>query len=309
MITIVLYYHKLCYGKVKIGAGAMKKFINFTIAAAVAALAAFNAESFVRYEDKNPRKIREIRITGFLDYAPFGYVDHPDSKVKGKFHTVYEPMIEKFKKENNLKIIYDLQRMDYEDLIQEVRSGEIDMVLGAYHDTELYKGLELVYPSIISNPVTIFMLPNRINEITDTESIKKLKGVRSEMETYSDFVEEQLQSYDIEKVKTPYEMFERLFTKKADYILVSQYFGLWEAARLGLRGQIAVARQTIWKMPLFIGVSKISPQRKLIIQKLTHFSEKPENRQMIEDNLIRMITEFESANKGVVPPTFGLEKE
>lgn len=64
-------------------------------------------------------------------------------------------MIDTFQKENNLKIIYNLKKNDYEDLVAAVRSGDIDMILGMYHETELYKGLEAVYPSIMSNPITV----------------------------------------------------------------------------------------------------------------------------------------------------------
>ena len=103
------------------------------------------------------------------------------------------------------------------------------MILGMYHETELYKGLEAVYPSIMSNPITVFMLPNRINEVQKIEDLKKLRGVGITKEHYSDYVAEQIKQYNLEMVDTPYELFERLFTKKADYIMVSQYYGLVEA--------------------------------------------------------------------------------
>ena len=161
----------------------------------------------------------------------------------------------------------------------------------------------------MSNPITVFMLPNRINEVQKIEDLKKLRGVGITKEHYSDYVAEQIKQYNLEMVDTPYELFERLFPKKADYIMVSQYYGLVEAIKLGLREQISIAKQTLWKMPLFIGVSKISPQRKLITQKLTRFSEDPKNQQLIEDYLKQMIADFEKEYNGVVPPTFGLEKD
>lgn len=37
-------------------------------------------------------------------------------------------MIDTFQKENNLKIIYNLKKNDYEDLVAAVRSGDIDMI-------------------------------------------------------------------------------------------------------------------------------------------------------------------------------------
>lgn len=55
----------------------MKKIMSFGLAAAFIAVSIMSAQAMVRYEDKYPKKIREVRITGFIDYAPFGL--HPAS--------------------------------------------------------------------------------------------------------------------------------------------------------------------------------------------------------------------------------------
>lgn len=286
----------------------MKKILVSSMLIGLILLWAAAGSAFVRYEDKHPKKVREVRITGFLDYAPFGYTEHPDEKLFGKFFTVFQPMIDTVQQENNLKILYELSKRNFPAQVQDVRRGEIDVVLGAYHQTEMFRGLELIYPAALINPVTVFMLPNRIDEVNSTADLKKLKGVRTSKEIYSDFVEEQLKEYNIETVDNSYDLFERLFTKKADYILISQYYGLIEASKLGLRSQISVAKQTLWQIPMFIGVSKLSRERKMISQKLTRYLEEPENQKIIQQNLIRLIDEAEANAQGIVPPTFGLEQ-
>ncbi len=286
----------------------MKKILVSSMLIGLILLWAAAGSAFVRYEDKHPKKVREVRITGFLDYAPFGYTEHPDEKLFGKFFTVFQPMIDTVQQENNLKILYELSKRNFPAQVQDVRRGEIDVVLGAYHQTEMFRGLELIYPAALINPVTVFMLPNRIDEVNSTADLKKLKGVRTSKEIYSDFVEEQLKEYNIETVDNSYDLFERLFTKKADYILISQYYGLIEASKLGLRSQISVAKQTLWQIPMFIGVSKLSRERKMISQKLTRYLEEPENQKIIQQNLIRLIDEAEASAQGIVPPTFGLEQ-
>lgn len=285
----------------------MKKLLVSSMMLALMLLWAAAGSAFVRYEDKHPKKVREVRITGFLDYAPFGYTEHPEEKLYGKFFTVFQPMIDTVQQENNLKILYELSKRNFPAQVQEVRRGDIDVVLGAYHQTELFRGLELIYPAALINPVTVFMLPTRIDEVKSVTDLKKLKGVRTSKEVYSDFVEQQLQEYDIETVDNSYDLFERLFTKKADYILISQYYGLIEASKLGLRGQISVAKQTLWQIPMFIGVSKLSKERKMISQKLTRYLEDPKNQEIIKQNLIRIVDQAEADAQGVVPPTFGLE--
>ena len=287
----------------------MKKLIISFMMLALVLLWTVAGFAFVRYEDKRPQKVREVRITGFLDYAPFGYTQRPNEILYGKFFTVFQPMIDTLQEENNLKIVYELSKRNFPKQVQEVRQGNIDLVLGAYHETELFRGLELVYPAAIINPITVFMLPNRSNEVKSVDDLKKLKGVRTSKEIYSDFVENQLKDYNIEIVDNSYDLFERLFTKKADYILISQYYGLIEASKLGLRGQISVAKQTLWQIPMFVGISKLSRERKMLTQKLTRYLEKPENQEIIKQNLIRLVNEAEINAQGIVPPTFGLEKQ
>lgn len=287
----------------------MKNLIVSSMILALIVLWTVTGYAFVRYEDKHPKKVREVRITGFLDYAPFGYTEHPNEILYGNFFTVFQPMIDTLQQENNLKIMYELSKRNFPAQVQEVRQGNIDIVLGAYHETELFRGLELIYPAALINPLTVFMLPNRIDEVTSVDDLKKLKGVRTSKEIYSDFVEQQLNDYNIETVDNSYDLFERLFTKKADYILISQYYGLIEASKLGLRNQISVAKQTLWQVPMFIGISKLSRERKMLSQKLTRYLEDPKNQEIIKQNLIRLINNAEIQAQGIVPPTFGLEKQ
>lgn len=287
----------------------MKKTTVFLWVAFISAICIFRAEAFVRYEDKHPQKVRDIRITGFIDYAPFGYTEYPDEVVRGRFFTVFQPMLDTFAKENNLEITYDVQKKDFLTLVQEVRKGKLDLVLGAYHQTELFKGLGLVYPAMITNNITVFMLPHRVGEVKKTDDLKKLKGVRIAKEFYSDFVENKLKEYNLETVNTEYELFEKLFTQKADYILGSHYYILIEAAKLGLGNQISPAKQALWQVPMFVGVSKISPQRKFIVQKLTRYLEKPENQEIIRQNLIRIVNEALEKGQSIVPPTFDQKEE
>ena len=153
------------------------------------------------------------------------------------------------------------------------------------------------------------MLPDRIVVVCSVSDLKKLRGVRSSKEVYSDFVEQQLKGYNFEVVDNSYDLFERLFTRKADYILISQYYGLIEASKLGLRNQISVAKQTLWQVPMFIGVSKLSRERKMLSQKLTRYLENPKNQEILKQNIIRLVNEAEINAQGIVPPTFGLENK
>lgn len=287
----------------------MKLSIKLVVLTLMAAIISSNCLAFVRYEEKMAKKlVREVKVTGFLDFPPYGY-NITNDLGKEEYRTVFKPLIEVFKEDNNLQIVYKTRKKTYDELVQDVRRGDIDVLLGAYYNTEMYHGLELIYPAIISSPLTVFVLPNRVNDINDVEDLKKLKGVRLAKEHYNDFVKEQLAQYDLETVDTSYELFERLFTKKVDYILINHYMGLIEAAKLGLKGQISIAKQTIWNMPMFFAVSKFAKDRKMITKKLTEYSKDDKIKQKILDNLNLIVTEIEKQNIGVVPPTFELENQ
>lgn len=287
----------------------MKLRIKLVILTLIAAIASSNCFAFVRYEEKMAKKlVREVKVTGFIDFIPYGY-NVTNDLGKQEYRTVFKPIIDIFKEDNNLQIVYKTRKKTYEELVQDVRRGDIDVILGVYYNTEMYHGLELVYPAIINSPLTVFVLPDRVNDIKEADDLKKLKGVRLANEPYNDFVKEQLAQYDLETVDKPYDLFERLFTKKVDYILINHYMGLIEAAKLGLKDQISIAKQTIWNMPLFFGVSKFAKDRKMITKKLTEYSKDENVKQKVLDNLNAIVTDIEKQNFGVVPPTFGLEND
>lgn len=285
----------------------MKK-ILLTIFTVMAVTTATETSAFVRYEDKHPKKVTEVHMTGYIDYAPFGYVDAPNTLVYGKFHTFFQPMIDYIIREANLKMHYDLQQRTVDDLIQKVRAGDIDFMVGAYYQTEMFKGLYLLNPAPIKNPITVFMLPNRIQEVKSTEDLKKLKGVRNTNEIFSDYVEGKVAELKPMEVETSYAMFEKLFTREADYIITSYYYGMVEAIKLGIQKQVAPAKQALWNIPMFVGVSKTSRNRDLIAKRLTAYLHDDNNIKVLKESLQEEIKKIEKQYEGTVPPTFGLEK-
>ena len=286
----------------------MKKILLTVFILSSIIITSYDAKSFVLYEEKKSLAKTKMDMTGYIDYAPFGWVDTTNANIYGKFNTVFQPMIDWFIKEYSIEMNYDLYQKKIDDLAQKVRQGDIDFFVGAYFETEIFKGLHLLYPAVIYNPITVFMLPNRINEVKSTDDLKKLKGVRNTYEYFSDFVEKKVAELNPMKVDSSYTMFEKLFTREADYIITSYYYGMIEAIKLGLKKQIAPAKQTLWNIPVFVGVSKISQHRDFISKRLTKYLQDKNNADIIQKNLQKIISDFEKQYEGVVPPTFGLEK-
>ena len=287
----------------------MKKSMLTIFMLSVICFCTFKALAFVRYEDKHPKYQTEVHMTGYIDYAPFGWVDYPYEVNYGQFHTMFEPMINDLVESANLKMKYDMQRKTVDELVQKVRQGEVDIMVGAYYQTELFKGLAILFPAAVYNPITVFMIPNRIQEVKSTEDLKKLKGVRNTNEIFSDFVETKIAELNPVEAESAYEMFEKLYTRQVDYIITSYYNGMIEAAKLGLTQQIAAAKQTLWNIPMFVGISKTSKHRNLIEKRLIQWLNDEKNIQRLKDEMQHKIEEIQKKYEGVVPPTFGLEKQ
>lgn len=272
-----------------------------TIFASALLLSAATAAALVRYEEPKPKGFVSTTFTGYADYAPFG------SKDRHNFQSLFQPLLDELQRDTEVKLTYIPYGRDIDDWAQLVRSGQVDFMVGAYYQTETFRGLYLLYPAPIHNPITVFMLPNRIDEVKTTEDLKKLKGVRLSKEIFSDFVERQADMLDLITVDTSYAMFEKLFTKQVDYILTSYYFGLYEAIKLGLRYQIAPAKQSLWRIPMFVAVAKTSRHREILSKRLTRYLNNKQIIEQIQQKLEQMIAEAEQKYNGTVPPTFGVE--
>lgn len=256
------------------------------------------------YDDEEQKN--KIKVGGFIDYPPVGYLKKVDRSVS--YETVFHQIMDDFAQNTNSIIAYETEG-DYKDIVTKVQGGDLDLLLGSYHETKLYEGLEFVFPSMINNPISIIMLPKNANKIRTLTQLKKLKGGISNKEHLSDYVNEQLADYDIERFDSSYKMFEKLYTGQIDYIFASHFFGIVESAKLGLRDRLSFSKQVIWNMPLFLGVSKMSPYRKFLTGKLSSYSENPANKEKLEAYLKKMINDLEIYYRGVVPPPYSLNDD
>lgn len=259
---------------------------------------------------------RSITVSGFTDYPPFGYMTYKVVDLHGETHkevdkrfNIFQELLNDFGRENHMRINYIYPEGAYEDMIRQVRSGDIDMVLGMYHETKLYEGLDYIVPAVISNPITLIMLPSRTGEIKNLEDLKKMKGAMLSFETLSDYVAEQMKQYNVERVEKPYDIFKKLFTGEIDYIFAGYYTGIIEASKLGLRNYITFSKQIIWDIPLFIGVSKTSEDRRFLIGRLGKFCERDDIKEKFNKFLANEIHRYETMNKQIVPPVFIKDKK
>lgn len=251
------------------------------------------------------RSQEELKVAAFLDYPPFG--DYVNPPYRESFVSIFQPIIKEYAEKQNFEVIYILKQ-NYSTSVRDVRRGEIDMLLGMYHETAMYTGLEYIFPAAINNPIVAVMLPSRIGQVKSKKDLKKLRGAMSSHEHLSDFVNQELKEYQLKKFDKSYDMYERLFAGEIDYILGSQYFSIIEASKLGLRKKVSFSKQALWNMPMFIGVSKTSPHKKFLSKTFTTMMERPETLKQINQILIDTINKVEKDNIGVVPPSFSKDR-
>lgn len=258
---------------------------------------------------ESPRNAKSsIIIGGYKDYMPIGYsYDDDNNNYQTIFIAIKEKIRKDFSRPGVSMLLYDMS--DSDSIEKDIRTGKIDIFIGGYNQTKKFENLHLLFPAILSNPVTFFVLPERVSSLKTAEDIVPLKGVRYAKEVFSDFVEGKLQKLKIETVDSTYDMFEKLFTREVDYILTGYYFGIIEAMKLGVRHQIATSKNPLWNIPVFIGISQISPHRDKLARYISSYYQDDNNVSEVKDNLRKILEQIENEYIGIVPPTFGLDKK
>jgi len=238
-------------------------------------------------------------MSTFTDYPPFGYT----AEGLGTEWSFLDKAMDLFAKKNNMEIKYR-SGDNYQDTIDQLLRGKTDILLGIYHDTKIYTGLEYVFPAVLNNPVHLVMLPQNIGKIKTSEDLKNLHGVYIARDHFSDFVAGNLKKYHVESVPDSLTAYEKLFTGEIDYVIGSYYYNYVEVLNLGLADYVSFSKQAIWNMPLFIGLSKASHYYGKTNSLLKHFIATEEFKQAVTSGLKEKIAQIERQTQGIVPPKF-----
>lgn len=193
--------------------------------------------------------------------------------------------------------------MDVKMLLQRVRSGQSQIFIGAYADTKLFRGLEMISPAIISNPVHVITLRDNRDRYNNIE-LKNLRGVACRCEYFSDFVLRKFKEDDIELVDTPMEAYQKLIANEADYLLGSIYYNKIMMSRLGMADFFVYSQNPLYNIPFYIGISKLTPLMSEYVRVLQQEFRTPEFKKEVIEEVLRMINQERIENEGIVPPSF-----
>lgn len=247
-----------------------------------------------------------LEATGLPDYPPFSrylQVAQDAAMLESAFLKPTIDIMEKHK----MRIYpekFATKNLDVDMLLLEVRSGKIKLFLGAYADTQKFKGLQLIFPASISNPIHLITTPEMQEKIKSMEDLKAMRGVVSKTEFLSDFVHRKVGELNVQYTETPFEAYEKVITGQADYMIGSLYYNRMTLSHYGLNDFLTYSKKPLFKIPVFIAISKVTPRLSQYLNAFREEFSKPEYAQAVKEEIIRMINAELEKYDGTVPPSF-----
>ena len=97
------------------------------------------------------QKILPVNVTTLNNF--------PISQINAQgFTSVFDPLLENIEKKYNLKLSYDNKEENENTKLMKTRTGKADLILGVYLLTQEHSGLDIIYPSILGNPIKFITL-------------------------------------------------------------------------------------------------------------------------------------------------------
>lgn len=283
----------------------MKKFLTMMFFICSAFIQTAEAQHMIKEESY---LAKDLIYGGVPDYPPFSEYTlitntmHPKLIYESAFLKPVQKIAAKHKFKIEMSSSMDIPTL--EQNILNIRSGDIQLFFGAYANTKLFTGIELIYPASVSNPIHVITLPETQGKIKSTKDLVAMKGIVCKSEYFSDFVLRKIKPLNITYVETPYEAYEALFTGEADYILGSMYYNRIMASRYGIEQYLAFSTKPLFKIPTFVALSKLLPQMSLYEKDLSSEFSKPEFGNEVKKEILRIVENEITKNQGIVPPAF-----
>ncbi len=217
---------------------------------------------------------KPLRVSGFVNYPPFGWVEQKQSLKKQKVLVSYNQgvgfvLFEKIAKDLGVTVAnYTFQ--SYKKAQEAIQLGQTDLLLGTYYDKSQYSPLDMVYPAYLKNPFIIVSMKGRFPPITHFSELAAKKGVMRKEEYILPLIQELLPNdVHVVEVSGARNAFKKLMSNEADFMLTSQYAFEAEVRRFKIREQFDVSDTIFYKPTLFFAFSQIgdcAPLHKKVIE-------------------------------------------
>ncbi len=251
-----------------------------------------------------------LTTVGITDYPPFSRYTKTEKTNQGYLSVLesafLRPTTDVLKKHGISVVPVNLadDEIDPKLLLLDVRSGKYRLFIGAYSNTKAFNGMQLIFPAVIANPIHLITTPENVSKITGLQDLKNLRGVISKTEQLSDFIARKIAELGVEYVDTPYEGYEQLILGKIDYMLGSLYYNRMMSSHYGLSSFLSYSQKPLFKIPVFIAISKDMPRLSQYMEVFQAEFSKPEYAYAVKQEILRIVGEEEHLYEGTVPPSF-----
>lgn len=188
---------------------------------------------------------------------------------------------------------------------EEVRSGRVDMLAGAFLTRPRLAHMDYVYPAYAEVPSVIFVRSDGIFPYSGWDDLRSRVGStvlnNSFGNSFDRFAEDNL---NIKAVPSIQQSFEKLLRGRADYVIYERYQGLALAQQMGMVDQIDILDGSLMSEQLYLTLSHNSAcnspeMRAALAQSMLDLSQTDESRQLLEQ--YREVWARQLASAGAVP--------
>ncbi len=244
------------------------------------------------------RKTKSLNIYALADHDNFPLSSLEQGSV---FNKIFLDMADAI----NVYVHLKYSENKYEDKINDFESGKSseDARFGTYYEEYPYSKNEYIYPAFFENAIHVIMSTDNKLNLQGKKSLAEYKGVYVKTDKLPKYILKDFTSLGIEEVATIQEAYEKLLTKKVDFIAASYYSSLIEAYKQGIRKFVSFSKTPVWKASVFLRVSpKIKKDsREASITKYL----KSERYKKVRDKAFQeLINIYKENTKGVIPPTY-----
>lgn len=217
-----------------------------------------------------------LKVGGFVTNPPFGWMDIISGDTLDLDRYVNDgfgyQLFMKMANELNIKV-EGVGFKSYYEAVQALKTGKIDVLLGAYYDKRvLGVGTSVMFPGYFSNPVVVVFLKGQERDVKSYEDLKGLKGaIRQEESLYSLIYQALPKDVKIEQVSGARKAYTMLLQGEVDYLIGSLYAIEAEIRRFKITDKVAITTTPLLSPELFFvfgANSKCLPLKQMFADQL-----------------------------------------
>lgn len=225
-----------------------------------------------------------IVVTGNPQYPPILWVDpHDEKHLVGAAVELLELALEDTGVTAQVLNVGPWARAQ-----EEVRSGRVDMLAGAFLTRERLGYMDYVYPPYAEVPSVLFVKRDQLFPYSGWDDLRNKTGSTLLNNSYGmafdTFARDHLK---LEKVPSIEQSFQTLLRGRVDYVIYERYQGLAVAQRLGIEDELDILEGSLINEQLYFTISHNSacnsPQlRAVLAQNMQDLTRRGEPRRLLE---------------------------